>query len=502
MDLVRKIFNSIVILIGIAILVVLSAVAVMMLFDVSIFGYTYLKFEKIVESNHYVITQDIEEVNIETNNVGVKIVYTSLPEVQVILNASLQGVVKDNVKEVSLATCEFANNKLTVKTTEPEGFMFVNSSYVQILVPDNFAIKNMAINSATDNINFEHTVDNTINNLTINSTANHISYTLADKLVIEENLSIKNISGRIYINSQIKGNVNIESDWGTYIFRRNNNSILLGLNDINIKGTNPLVEIGNFEDTNNTYSVLGNLNVTCEGKNNGGIVKVAGTIVGNTYFNAPNLEFYARTVNGHFNVQNGIKVIEIENLNKGTGYDSLINSGAGFVKIKNSYCATLTVTSDKNDVIVENAYGNVSVNNNYGATKVNFADGVVGKTINITSENGLIEATNIQGKATLTTGNGTINAIFANVVENNVIKTNFDANIQIKDNLQYKLTTSTKRSDGVSVDLGSVEYYNCDNAVENNGYLEIVSYPNGASQSTTNELKVQSNSGFITIEKY
>ena len=103
--LLKKIFNTILILIGIALMVVLAGFDIMIFGHVSLFGYTWLSLNQTESSLKFVFSSDnLQTIDIKTTNLDVTIEYldestTTGGYVEVVTN--MQGIVKDNVKDVS-----------------------------------------------------------------------------------------------------------------------------------------------------------------------------------------------------------------------------------------------------------------------------------------------------------------------------------------------------------------------------------------------------------------
>ena len=94
MNLIKNIFKSIAILFGIAVLVVLFGFAIMMIFNVQIFGYQWLNVEIGDKIQNTGIT-NADKIYIETNGVAVEVRHsTDVTEIEYNFAGKLQGVFK------------------------------------------------------------------------------------------------------------------------------------------------------------------------------------------------------------------------------------------------------------------------------------------------------------------------------------------------------------------------------------------------------------------------
>ena len=511
MKLIKKIIGSIFILLGICVMVVLCGFAVMMIGKVSIFGYTFVNIEKNSEAISLAKESPVNEITIVTDGTQINIDYRKVSQISYQLNAKMQGIVKDDVKEITVDAQENGST-FTLKTTEPKGLPFYNKSILTVIVPNDARVKVISVETSASDFRFitpeEEGAYAQLETLSINTKTKNISYDLPSNLHLA-NLSMKSVTGRVYVYSPISGNLNIDSDYGTFIFKNGYklNSVteiknqIAKRNKITIKGRSPFVEFGDMSDKKSAYDLYSDLSVTCQEEGNGGLVKVSGTLYGTTYFHSPNLEFRANNVEGEFGVQGGVSKIVINgNLNKmseeltDSVATSSIDCGNGSLYINNCY-AEVKIIANQNNVTIDNAYENVEVKSATGSTKVHFADGVQKELIVKNSSNGSVEATNIQGKTNIETA-GFVKLEFVKVVGENKVTTSSKIDVQIKDNLQYMFTTKSS-SGNVNVSLGGdVEYNNCDGAATE-GNLKIITHGVNC-ESSSNSLTLISNGGSIS----
>ena len=255
MKLIKKIIGSIFILLGICVMVVLCGFAVMMIGKVSIFGYTFVNIEKNSEAISLAKESPVNEITIVTDGTQINIDYRKVSQISYQLNAKMQGIVKDDVKEITVDAQENGST-FTLKTTEPKGLPFYNKSILTVIVQNDARVKVVNIETSASDFNFI-TPDNDVahlETLNLNTKTKNISYTLPENLKLT-NLAMKSVTGRVYVNSPISGNLNIDSDYGTFIFKKGlkltstaeiKNQLAKG-NKITIKGKSPFVEFWGHE---------------------------------------------------------------------------------------------------------------------------------------------------------------------------------------------------------------------------------------------------------------
>ena len=516
MQLIKKIFNSFLILAGIVIMVVLFGFALMMLFHISIFGYTYASAAGAYGENFEFIAASINSIDIETQGVSLEIHYSSdvnYNKVSVIMYEDFQGIVKDDVKSISFAeNPNVQSGVLKVATTEPSGLIVKNNSKISISLPRNKVLSDLNIKCGGKEIDFG-TDENqlVVNNLNLISTRRSINpgITLSENLKVQNDLYLETFAGRIKVNAYIGNDVNIKTNIGTIIFNRS-----LPAN-VTITGEDPNVEFGEVRsslvsaiENEKEYdlsalkqvNIGGSLNILDVERGN---IKISGTVGEYVYMKAPNVQLWANKISKGITCSNGSNDIKIfGSLGAGNqSGESILNVGSHLF-INEAY-GTLKVNADKNGVNIRNAHGDVNVQNNNKETIVSFANDAVGKTLTVEQKSGNIVARNILGTAILNAPEGKIEAIFANITGENKINCRDDAAVKTKDGLVYELTTKTK-SGSVDVRLGSVAYDNWNDATKDGDWKVVINNINSADSSTlTDKLVIAvSGRGKTTVSAY
>ena len=516
MKLIKNMFKTLLILIGILAMVALFGFAIMMIFHVSLFGYTYVKYDNDAQIEFAKEQVDtLTTIDLTTTRANVVIAYTSQSTAKSMLVSNLQnfqGIFKDTVKRVGYTDpnseekkpgykLKIENGVLKIETIEPDGLYLVNDNKIKIYLPQNKLLTDLKINSGAKVIDIGENKNFTVQNLTIlaNKSILPNNVTISDKLTVQGDLTLKTNLGKITINSTINGNVNINSNAGSITFNTN----VAG--NVNVSGKSPAVEFGHLPmdlKFNNDfdisdvkqYNILGNLVIdNCSGAGN---VKVSGTVNGYVYIYNPDIEFWARNVNNSITCQGGANNIRV--FGKLDGITSTINCGNGYLYLNNTY-SVVNAESTMNSVEIKNARNDVTINNTRGDIVVQFADGVTKKLV-ATTQTGSIKATNLRGEAKLTANGGNVTASFENVTGNSEIKAKYRANVTIADNITYNFTARAKTAT-VNVQLGSVIYKNWNDAENIDGWktkTNVINY-NGSSPSNSLTVSVTDN-GSITAK--
>lgn len=501
MKLISNIFKYVLILLAIAFMVTLSAFAVMMIGKVSIFGYTYVKYEKLYEIYDVPAETTIQNINIVTSNVAVEIsVDSSLEKPRTNMSGYVHGIFKDNIKTVD---CEeiIEGNTLSLRTIEPSGLTFQNDSILRVYLPATLTGANINIQCGTNKISFEEEDYITFNNLSIKTSNDIKQLKIPDNISVTNHLSLTSKAGRFYVDSYIHNDLTIDSTFSTFIFSKNigNES-----SNVSITGKNPSIEFGS---ETNPVDVSGNLGITCT---DGGLVRIFGDIGGDVSLDSRILEFRANNVTEKITAMHGVASLYINGeLGSENNQASTIHSGDGYVYINKSSASLLTVTSTKNDIKINELCGGADFTNDYGSVIVTCSDNMLtGSTINAVTKNGKVDLKNVVCPVSVVSTKGSVYAEFANVTGTNTIETNSSISVKVKDtktdgsSMQYKFVTSTK-SGNVDVQLGGeVEYnnWNGEDVIVADGIKTKTSFVNNASESTTNTLQLKTVSGKITAQ--
>lgn len=518
MQLIKKVFNSILILVGILLMVALFAFAIMMIFHVNLFGYTYAS-QNMTGDIYYYDQSKVNSLEIDTDAADIVLTPASdasITKVSVVMIQDFQGIVKSDVKKYSynVATntegTKFSNQPvlkdgvLKIATKEPKGLLFRNKTVIKIALPQkkgsaDYILNSLKISTASDAVDIGNDHAFTVNDMTlVNKNKSLLSkIAVSDYLTIQGKLNLETSYGRITINSTIKNNVHIKTEGGSIIFNKDVEG------DVYIEGKNPYIEFGSvpekpvntlenskveeytrqkkmeknakiiedldrkIESENRNINkalqdikqvnIKGNLNIIdCED----GDVKVGGTVYGFVYIQSQNVQFWANNVEDGITCDSGANNIRVFGSLCKTkpGKTCTIKNGDGHLYINHCY-ANVDIYATKNGVFIKNAHSNVSVDNkNYGTT-VNFAEGVFGKTLEVHQEKGKITATNLSGRTILQADTNSVTAEFLDIKNENVITAKSGATIKVCDGKIYTFVAIGKaKAVKLDVSLGSVKY--------------------------------------------
>lgn len=471
---VKKLFSAILVMFGAAFLVCAFGVALMMIFHISLFGYTFVSGDgsKITQEYSEAQTEALKSVEIESSGVGVKIVNSTDDGFQkciVSMSQGAQGVAKDTVKKNTFKDVEHPvideNGVMKIETVEPTGFIWKNDSIITITLPKTKTLENLRIKTASTNIIFGDSESNcSINNLSFTST-NHslVSNMALTNIESLENLDLNVQSGRMVIDANIANAVNIETERAVIIFNKD-----IG-GTVNISGNNPDIQFGYIPDSyisdiESGKSSTGLTEVNIGGDLNlieleKGSVRIAGTVSGCAYLNKSFVTFVANNINKGISCDEGlndIKIIGALRVENADGTCQIKTTGALFI---NASHAKLVVDTS-NNLTIKNAYESVDVISSGGNTNIAFNKMATSKTISVLQKNGNIEVSNIMDTASLTAENGKIIADFKNVSGNNNLRAKSGVEVTIKDGEQFTLILQGKATTKLDVKLGAVVYDN------------------------------------------
>ena len=485
MPLIKKLFNTILILVGIALMVVAFGFGLMFIFKISIFGYTYSSMTNAKSQNYLFDTQNLQEVEIETTNTRIKIYNNNdtQPEGSIVFVQDFQGIVKEDVKKISFAENPTIDENGVMKITlnEPSGFFLRNDSYISICLPKDVVLKNLSIKSSAKDIDFGIEEQNfVVDNLSVVSTRKSFlkpGVTLSDNLVVNKDIYLETFAGRINVNSTVGRNVTIKSHASSIVFNKSING------DLTISGDYPSVEVGQITEKQmkaiengdydyssiEKYDVKGNIVITdCQG----GILKVTGSVYEFVYINSPNLNFWANKVLKGISCESGVNDIKIYGslCSEDIGRDCLVKNGDGELYINNNY-GNLTILSN-NNIKVINSHNNVDITNTK-PTYVTFADNTEDKTLTVNQKARYVVAKNIYGTVDINAESGDATVEFVKVTGANVIKAKYGVDISVRDGEIYTLSAQSK-SASVDINMGSVIVTDWNNAqTDANGWKVI-----------------------------
>ena len=485
MVLIKKLFQTILILIGIAILVALLGAAIMIIGHVDLFGYSFISLNYSTDTvgNEFDVAA-LTRIDINTSNIDIAIATTTSSKGKYILDVNMQGVVKKEVKDVKfVGSTPHVDDSgcLSIKTSVPEGFFFKNETVLRIYLPESVTnIDNLKLSTGSNDVIF---MDKslTVKNMELIASKSllNTATTLSSKITVQTELKINAKAGRVIVNSKIEGDLVVDSEMGSIIVNGNVGK------DLYVRGKNPFVTIGEIpgtwrnrkdisaDDLNalaNKHNVAGD--VVIDNLTDGGNVKISGSARNVEISDSELVEFWANEITGVITCNQGSNNLRVfGSLGSGaTANTSVIKTADGSLFINGSHCK-LDVTANKGDVYINNAYNDVKINSKNGSSVVNFSELALDTaTVDITNERWNIEVTNIKNTATLNAKSGSVKATFLKVCGDNKIFAFGNIKTYIKDESQFKLVASSKLNTGkLHIVVSPEEYTDWSGAVQGEG---------------------------------
>lgn len=512
MELVKKLLKSILILFGIACMVAVVLVAIMMIGKVEIFGLSYVSLSTFGKSikididtageNKLIATDGtIESIVIKTNLVSPEIEFygtsaqgaSDATGIAIRFEYNLQGIAKGEVKTLSLVSTEpeqIFNSQtrvLTLETIEPEGLFFRNDCRLKVFLPYDMKLNNVDIeigkaksvvlnNNAVkkdgnsyiikqfnlDSLRIKQTFAN-YNGLSIGKIA---KWSLKNSDVKGENinmtikdLTLETVAGRVEVCSVVSGDLNINSQSGTFVFDKRQGSIdnTVYSNSIGgsviIRGDIPSVQLGTVSNQvvnlakqgkdfqiEKQFNVNGQLLVECNA-----LVQISGKTLSNIEINKSGATLRANLIGGLLSATSGcggITVVgEVQNGEVLIGTDEDVNVTVNDVFINKITASPVTIRSNNKPVVINQLVNsNCDIKSKRGDIVVN---SINNSTVTLVSENASIKA-NFAGSS--------ING-------HNIIRTEGSGNINVKfvDGQKFKLIATARYKDRIKINLISFD---------------------------------------------
>lgn len=508
MELIKKIFASIFILVGFAFLGLIICAAVLLFSPTTqIFGYSYTSVSE-QDNNNYVIEQgtQLEGIVVNTYGFDVKITHSadlSTNIVSVSYVNKIQGFYNNGISKAEInKSFDNTGTVLTVDVVEPQGIIFNRDSYVQVSLPIDMDISDIQISTNKGNISVGASQQFICENLSITA-QNALSDINISQCNVTNQLNITNIAGIVAVSSNISAGVNIDTNFGTFTFQ--NVGDLNSAKSFVVVGENPSIT-ANIINTSFSYTA------------SIGLVRI-NTLNGNSFFDTSSADINIDSVNNAIGIGDGASGVTIQNLGSSAVHDfsAIISSNTGNINIKNAY-ANATLSSVQGNITVQNVNSQITTNAKYGTVNITFNDdeNYLGSPLTVTTESGTVNVNNVKNVINITsTSNSVINVQFDKISGvSSIIGGN--QKLSVKTPLQkYKLVTKSINGN-VSVKLGSVEFSTWNPSAENviastqtvgavtyqvvTSYINFGGYINDSAY-TDNVLTVQSNNGTINVEQ-
>ena len=454
----------------------LCCVGILYLFFVpgsSLFGICYVSFNEKFSSEDF-NTKNIETIVLNSNKYDVTVISTEDDDISLnIYNNSLGFVLTKN-KTTSISS-QINNSTLSLVVTETTGFAIKNSSYIELLIPEDKTFNLKLINKkAETEINGS---DLNINNLTYQTNSGDCIVTNA------------NITGKLNLNLN-KSTFKVSSDVQT------------SANDVELNLTT-----GKFDASESTFN-----NITIETNTRGivdikecanltqNITSAGGRIEAETVsmatITSSSTNVYINTIsNGAKIILTGTGNVEIDSL---TGDGSSILTDSGNINIKNANSYTKLSSTD-GDITISKAMDHIDVKTNYGTINVKFNKDAVNKYLSATLEDGKLIASGLEKVNLMVEDNGRAELEMSDVVGTSYVQGK-TGSIFIKVNKLSKYKLSTASEGDVRVNLAQIPQYGgyTDKTLDEPIYVNCTASEHQANYND-NVLEVSTTTGILTI---
>ena len=515
MELIKKLFKSIFILIGIACMVVVVLLAIMMIGKVSIFGFSFINLatggnaikididttsaDKYIDNNG-----TLQSIIIKTDRVVPQIEYYGTEStdgsestgIHIELSYNLQGIAKGDIKTISFVSKEpsevfdKSTKTLSLETIEPTGVFFRNDCKVKVLLPMEMELKNVelqvgnaksvilnsnAVKKVGDNKDIKQF---NLDSLKITQTAANYAGLTIGKIAkwtkknsngtivaTGENITLKvgdlelnTVAGRVNVCCNVSGDLKINSKSGTFIFDKQTNSdgSVTYSNGIGgsvvIEGDVPSVELGTV--SNNVID-LAKQNKAYE-------IKKQFNVAGQILVDCNALVQVSGVVSGDVGLNKNGATLRANTIN---GYLSA-TSGCGGIIVVGEVNGNILIGTDTdvnvtvNDVFIGTAKSTVTIKSNNKPVVINK---LVGANCQIESNRGNITVGSIDENSTvnLLSKDASVWANFAgaSIKGENNIQTTGSGNVNVKflDGQKFKLYAKAKSKAKVQINLISFD---------------------------------------------
>lgn len=515
MELIKKLFKSIFILIGIACMVVAVLLAIMMIGKVSIFGFSFINLatggnaikididttsaDKYIDNNG-----TLQSIIIKTDRVVPQIEYYGTEStdgsestgIHIELSYNLQGIAKGDIKTISFVSKEpsevfdKSTKILSLETIEPTGVFFRNDCKVKVLLPMEMKLKNVelqvgnaksvilnsnAIKKVGDNKDIKQF---NLDSLKITQTAANYAGLTIGKIAkwtkknsngtivaTGENITLKvgdlelnTVAGRVNVCCNVSGDLKINSKSGTFIFDKQTNSdgSVTYSNGIGgsvvIEGDVPSVELGTVS---NDVIDLAKQNKAYE-------IKKEFNVAGQILVDCNALVQVSGVVSGDVGLNKNGATLRANTIN---GYLSA-TSGCGGIIVVGEVKGNILIGTDTdvnvtvNDVFIGTAKSAVTIKSNNKPVVINK---LVGANCQIESNRGNITVGSIDENSTvnLLSKDASVWANFAGASikgENNIQATGSgNVNVKFLDGQKFKLYAKAKSKAKVQINLISFD---------------------------------------------
>ncbi len=445
MRILKTIFTYMLILVGLALTGALIC-ATLLYFGVvdTIFGYSYVggfKGEKVITLSVADATA-FDKIEVTTENIEIEVLPygdETADEIKITYAIAADGFTNDEDVREFATTAEIIDGVVQVKIQEPEGLIWHRDSYIVVEVSYylNTDRKDIEITSNGGKVtvgqkSLEEDPDLIedrifkLNNLTLN---NGSATMYVKNVSVTGNLKVKNKAFKTYINSDIEGNVEIDSYVGSFDFIDDNNvrTDIAGNLTVKESSVNPAIVLGNLTgrlDYGSPTDIIEN-----------GLLDIA-NLNGEANIYSENVGIDFGTVLSDLVIESESSMIDINTIgvdNDEAGTSHLSNVHSVQLDVQNSrvtigdlYYNTI-INSERGNITIGGLAAFASLDTNQGNITVTFKNNDVAVAskfdysyetntsdfvLNAHSTEGDITVNGIDKRVSLVTGSGTVDAEF------------------------------------------------------------------------------------------
>lgn len=459
MDLAKKMFVYIMVLVGLGITATLVCLSYLFLVpDSTIMDYFFVGGEVQSTTETYTLGAiNYNRIDVDTTGFDVTIYpKEGIDEIEVSFLCNAVGVANSEISDFSYTyTYNNFSKVIKIRTQEPTGGLILyNDSNIKIAIPTTSDYKTINIISQGGRIilgDATEDVDSDLDTQILKMDEVSITNTDAEINIknfrISDSLEITNESGRVNILSDVEGDIVLNSQISSFIFLDEEEEICNIGGNLTVNASNSAIESGN---------IGGELSYTAAN----GLLTI-GRVAGDVFITSDNCQVEIEEVGNNLSIESEYGNISIDQVGASSTdlYQAYINSENGNVYIDECFIETEIITK-QGDVTINDAYYDLDIITEYGDIDVYFNETAENRNTSIVTLEGDINATNIRGDDTVllqvrSTGLGKITASFLEMKGINTINGG-RADVTLLVPLTEYLITATSSTGNLNVVVGDV----------------------------------------------
>ena len=469
--------------------------------DGNIFGVRYISTKQIIQANESEDMSDLSKVKIKGDDFDINIsVNSSVTELKGAMYNKVFGYTyKDKAQAEFALEYDSVTKTATFDIKEPSGWINKKSSYIQIAVPVDLALKGFDLEVSGDKADINISEDEhefNIKNIKLQSTNGNVVIKDAN---IVNNLTVSIGKGDFKIDKTCTSSNNIDAVLSVGTGR-------IDLSKINLDK----FTFGTIDIKKNKHGEIGIMK--CRKLITDGDIESGGKIYIN---NVGFVDFISKNTDL---IIGSITDIDISRIKLSGIGDIKINSANcpleletynGDIKVGTS-SGSMILKANQGDILVSEALGYIAADSVYGKIKISFSESANGydeigqhRAVQATTKNGSIEVVGLEKGVVTATDKGRINLRYNKVVGDNVVNSKSGSiyivvpnpesasSNECAFNLKVETEISSDIKVGVAGSIGKVDS-------TESGIFEYTNIYNSLS-STKNNLQVKSTNGIIKI---